>query len=61
MFRQYLDKIEGIAAYPLFSFVVFFVFFTAVAIWVWKADRSHLDALSRLPLDDEAEHNPPER
>jgi hypothetical protein len=58
MFRQYLDKIEGIAAYPLFSFVVFFLFFAAVAVWVWKADRSHLDALGRLPLDDEGHNNP---
>jgi cbb3-type cytochrome oxidase subunit 3 len=52
MFRQYLDKIEGIGAYPLFSFIVFFVFFLAVTLWVFKADKKQLDEMSRLPLQN---------
>ena len=53
MAGKYLESIEGIAAYPLFSLIVFFVFFVALVIWVMKADKVYLKKMSELPLDSE--------
>jgi len=61
MFKQYLEHIEGIAAYPVFSFTVFFVFFLAVSLYVFRGDKAHFDAMSRMPLNNnEPEHTNPE-
>jgi cbb3-type cytochrome oxidase subunit 3 len=52
MYKQILEKIEGIGIYPMFSFIVFFLFFLAVTLYVWKADKEKLDHISRLPLQN---------
>lgn len=57
MYKQVLESINGIEIYPLFSFTVFFVFFIAVGIWVYRSDRDHLNLLSRIPLQDEENAN----
>ncbi len=53
MASKYLESIEGIAAYPLFSLIVFFVFFVALLIWALRADKGYLKRMSQLPLDTE--------
>lgn len=53
MASKYLESIEGIAAYPLFSLIVFFVFFAALIVWVLKADKGYLKRMGELPLDPE--------
>lgn len=53
MAGKYLESIEGIAAYPVFSLIVFFVFFVALVIWVMKTDKVYLKKMSELPLDSE--------
>lgn len=53
MFKNYFKGIEGIANYPMFSLLVFFLFFMAVFIWMMKADKKRLDEISRLPLIDQ--------
>ena len=53
MASKYLESIEGIAAYPLFSLIVFFVFFVALVVWALRADKGYLKRMSRLPLDPE--------
>ncbi len=50
MFRNILEKIEGIGIYPLFSLIVFSIFFTVMFIWVFKADKKYLEKMSRAPL-----------
>ncbi len=52
MFKNYLKGIEGIGNYPLFSLIVFFLFFAVVFIWVVMADKKHLAEMSKLPLND---------
>lgn len=52
MFKNYFKGIVGIANYPMFSLVVFFIFFLAVFIWSIKADKKKLEELSRLPLNN---------
>jgi hypothetical protein len=53
MAGKYLESIEGIAAYPLFSLIVFFVFFVALVIWALKVDKGYLKRMGELPLDSE--------
>ncbi|HRH65104.1 MAG TPA: CcoQ/FixQ family Cbb3-type cytochrome c oxidase assembly chaperone [Bacteroidia bacterium] len=52
MFKNYLQGIEGIATYPLFSLVVFFLFFLVMGIWVLKSDGSSMQKLGSMPLND---------
>ncbi len=51
MASKYLESIEGIAAYPLFSLIVFFVFFVALLVWALRADKGYLKKMGELPLD----------
>lgn len=51
-FGNYLDKIAGIGIYPLFSLIVFFVFFV-VLIWrVSTMDKKSIDEISNIPLEE---------
>lgn len=52
MYKDVLRSIEGIELYPVFSLVVFVLFFTSVFIWVYRMRRSDLDELAAMPLDD---------
>jgi cytochrome c oxidase cbb3-type subunit 3 len=52
-FIHYLESIAGIAIYPLISLFLFFLFFTALLIYVLKADKKHITALKNIPLDDQ--------
>ncbi len=53
MFNNYLQSIEGVGIYPIFSLLVFFVFFAALLVWMFRADKKHLQKMSELPLDSE--------
>ena len=53
MFNNYLQSIEGVGIYPIFSLIVFFGFFVVMLIWMFKADKVHLKKMSELPLDSE--------
>lgn len=57
MFKNYFRGIEGIASYPMFSLLVFFLFFIAVFVWMWKADKNEMDEISKLPLMDNEKSN----
>lgn len=51
-FINYLESITGIGIYPLISFMIFFIFFTLVALYLWRAGSRHFDKVSRIPLDN---------
>lgn len=51
MFKNYLNSIEGIATYPVFSLLVFFIFFVIMAVWLIRSDKKHLHEISEMPLD----------
>ena len=57
MFKNYFNGIEGIATYPVFSLVVFFLFFVSMTIWLILADKKHLSELAQLPFNDTEEKN----
>jgi cbb3-type cytochrome oxidase subunit 3 len=35
------------------SFLIFFTFFVAMALWAWRADKKLINTLSHLPLNDQ--------
>lgn len=52
MFQHYFELIDGVEIYPLFSLIVFMIFFTLVSLWSLKADKKYLKEMEMLPLDD---------
>lgn len=52
MFKNYFNGIDGIATYPIVSLLAFFLFFTAVAVWIFRADKKQLNELANLPFHD---------
>ena len=57
MFKNTLETIDGIGIYPMFSLLVFFIFFIGMFIWVIKADIKHLEKMSHVPLTNNDEFN----
>ncbi len=52
MYKEVLAGIKDISIYPVFSFVVFFAFFSLVTYWVIKSKKKDFDEVSNIPLDD---------
>lgn len=53
-----LEQIDGVAIYPIISLLIFFVFFLLLFWWVFTAKRSHIEEVSRIPLEeDNTNHN----
>jgi cytochrome c oxidase cbb3-type subunit 3 len=50
-FIHYLETITGVGIYPLTSLVIFFLFFTAMATWAFKADKKYINALKQIPFE----------
>lgn len=55
MEKEVLRAIEGIGIYPVISLLVFFAFFISVIIYVVKVDKSFINKMSELPLEDNDE------
>ncbi|KQS27939.1 c-type cytochrome [Dyadobacter sp. Leaf189] len=51
-FRTYLETIAGIGIYPMISLVIFFVFFLALLIFVFRIDKKSLSKMESIPLQD---------
>jgi len=51
-FIHYLETITGVGIYPLLSLFIFFVFFTAMAIWVFKADKGYFNSMKQIPFPE---------
>ena len=56
-FINYLESITGIGIFPLISLLVFFLFFTVLLIYVFRADKGHIGMLKRIPLENEDPSN----
>ncbi|XZF14972.1 CcoQ/FixQ family Cbb3-type cytochrome c oxidase assembly chaperone [Chitinophagaceae bacterium MMS25-I14] len=49
-FIHYLERISGVGIYPLCSLLIFFLFFSALAIWVLRADKGYIRSLKNIPF-----------
>lgn len=54
MYSDMLQSIEGVTIFPLISLVLFFVFFVGMLIKVFRMDKSHLNEMSQMPLNQDA-------
>ena len=52
MHKNVLESISGIEVYPLISLLIFFVFFVIMIIWLFRVDKSYLEKMSSLPLEE---------
>jgi len=55
MEKEVLRSIAGIDLYPIISLIVFFLFFLFIIIWTIKTDKSVIDKMSNLPLENNNE------
>ncbi|MEO0330741.1 MAG: CcoQ/FixQ family Cbb3-type cytochrome c oxidase assembly chaperone [Bacteroidota bacterium] len=51
--KYHLETITGIEIFPLISFIIFFTFFVALLIWVFRASKEYVQEVAQLPLDDQ--------
>jgi hypothetical protein len=51
--KHNMESIIGIEVFPIISFLIFFLFFIVLFIWVAKMQKSEVNALAALPLDNE--------
>jgi cytochrome c oxidase cbb3-type subunit 3 len=56
-FIHYLTSIAGVEIFPLLSLLIFFVFFTALLVYAFRADKARLKYLSELPIDTHNDQN----
>lgn len=56
-FIHYLETITGVGIFPLVSLTMFFVFFTAVAIWALRADKSYIRSMKTIPFPENNHNN----
>ena len=52
MFSQNLSSIDGVSIFPIISLVLFFVIFSGVLFWVLRKDKSYMEKLANIPLQD---------
>jgi cytochrome c oxidase cbb3-type subunit IV len=55
MYKYIITGIDGAQYFGLISLVIFTVFFIGLLIWVFTANKSYIQHMSDLPLEDENE------
>ena len=53
MYKEILRSIDNVAIYPVFSFVLFGLFFLGMLILVFKLDKNHVQNMSSMPINDD--------
>ena len=51
--KGYMDSIDGIEIYPIFSLLIFFTFFVVLFLWVFTAKKEYIKTVSNLPLENQ--------
>ena len=59
MYKEILRSIENVEIYPVFSFVLFGLFFLGMLVLVFRLDKKHIDTMSSMPIDDTNPTNNP--
>lgn len=50
--KEHMASIDGIEAFPLFSFIIFFAFFLVLGVWVFTTSKEHINKMKKLPLTE---------
>jgi len=51
--KEHAASIDGVSIYPIISLLIFFLFFVALLYYVKKMDKSKVEEISHLPLDQQ--------
>jgi len=54
MYKNVLQGMENIAIWPVISFVIFFLFFVCLLWWVFTADKSFIERMKQLPVEQDS-------
>ncbi len=49
--KQYAEKMDHVAIYPMISLFIFFIFFVVLLVFVRKMDKKRIIELSNIPLE----------
>lgn len=52
MHKDILNSINGVEIFPIIALIIFFIVFISIIIWVMKLDKSRIEKMSLLPLED---------
>jgi len=55
MYKNILQSIDGVAIWPVISFVIFFLFFICLLWWVVTVDKKFIQRMKQLPVEDKPE------
>ena len=48
-----LERIQGVEVFPLFSLIVFFLFFVIMAYLVFNLDKGYINDMKNMPLEED--------
>lgn len=51
-FKNIFNDLAGVDIYPVISMMVFVIFFLAVGLYAIRANKSHIERMKQLPLQD---------
>lgn len=51
--KHTMETIDGVAIFPIISFVIFFSFFVGLLVWVMRTDKSYLNHVESLPFEED--------
>ena len=54
--KHNLTGIDGVELYPIFSLLVFVLFFVGVLFYVIRLKKKEVESLSNMPLEDGSEN-----
>ena len=52
MFKHYFEAVENVERGPVISLIIFFVFFIAMLIRLWKMDKGFVKKMENMPLEE---------
>lgn len=54
---HYLEKIDGVAIFPIIGMLIFFTFFLFLIYYIYHLDKGFVKDMSDSPLDFDVEKN----
>lgn len=54
--KQYTETLTGAEIYPLFSLLIFFLFFVALLFFVFSMKKQDVQEMANIPLNDETQN-----
>ncbi|MCX6885835.1 MAG: hypothetical protein WCR20_19795 [Verrucomicrobiota bacterium] len=58
MIQNVLRTFGGIDVYGILSLSLFILVFSSAMVWAMLLKKSHLEAMARVPLEDETKNSP---